>query len=68
MMVIYTKFKLEGGNAMERQYIVRNGVKDGEIIKSDENVNVIIECEGISKELKEIFKDQDFLIVKYMCK
>lgn len=57
--IVYKTMKKDGSFHVAITYI-----KDGEIIQTDENVIVIIECDGISRELKEIFGDQDFLIVK----
>ena len=57
--IVYKTMKKDGSFHIAITYI-----KDGEIIESEENVIVIIECDGISRELKEIFGNQDFLIVK----
>ena len=57
--IVYKTMKKDGSFHIAITYI-----KDGEIIQSEANVIVIIECDGISRELKELFGDQDFLIVK----
>ena len=57
--IVYKTMKKDGSFHIAITYI-----KNGEIIQPKENVIVIIECDGISRELKELFGDQDFLIVK----
>lgn len=44
--------------------IVITYLKDGDFLPTNENVNIFINCDGLSKEMKELFDDKELIIVK----
>lgn len=57
--IAYKKMKDDGTFQIIIAYI-----KNGKILPLDENVNLIIQCEGMSRELKEMFGEKDIIIIK----
>lgn len=57
--VAYKKMNKDGSFQIVITYL-----KDGDFLPANENVNVFINCEGLSKEMKELFDDKELIIVK----
>lgn len=57
--VAYKKMNEDGSFQIVITYL-----KDGNFLPADENVNIFINCEGLSKEMKELFDDKELIIVK----
>lgn len=57
--VAYKKMNEDGSFQIVITYL-----KDGDFLPADENVNIFINCEGLSKEMKELFDDKELIIVK----
>ena len=57
--VAYKKMNKDGSFQIVITYL-----KDGDFLPANENVNIFINCDGLSKEMKEMFDDKDLIIVK----
>lgn len=44
--------------------IVVTFLKEGDFLPADKNVNIFINCEGLSKDVKELFDGNDIIIIK----
>ena len=57
--VVYKKNNKDGSFQIVITYL-----KDGDFLPANENVNIFINCDRLSKEMKELFDDNDLIIVK----
>lgn len=57
--VAYKKMNKDGSFQIVITYL-----KDGDFLPAKENVNIFINCEGLSKEMKDLFDDKELIIVK----
>lgn len=57
--VAYKKMNKDGSFQIVITYL-----KDGDFLPTNENVNIFINCDGLSKEMKELFDDKELIIVK----
>ena len=44
--------------------VVISYLKDGDFLPAENNVNIFINCDGMSKEMKEMFGDKELIIIK----
>lgn len=57
--VAYKKMNKDGSF-----HIIVTYLKNEDVLPADKNVNVFIHCEGLNKEMKDMFDDKDLIIVK----
>lgn len=57
--IAYKKMNKDGSFQIVITYL-----KDGEFLPAKDNVNIFVKCEGLSKEMKEMFNNQDLIVVK----
>ena len=57
--IAYKKMKKDGSFQVVISYL-----KDGDFLPAENNVNIFINCDGMSKEMKEMFSDKELIIIK----
>lgn len=57
--VAYKKMNKDGSFQIVISYL-----KNGDFLPANENVNIFINCDGLSKEMKEMFNDKELIIIK----
>lgn len=57
--IAYKKMNRDGSFQIVVSYL-----KDGEFLPANQNVNIFINCEGLSKDMKDMFNDRELIVVK----